>query len=113
LHTLSARFFKFWLHPDFLFERSSYFPDFSYDCNVILSFCRDVITTLKKASGKINNNENEKTVENEEDTPQIFINQLMKISKSNDAFNDGEVIAETITAVLAVSESCKLCCIYE
>jgi hypothetical protein len=101
-NTLSARFFKFWLHPDFCFERSANYSDFIQDRDVILSFCRNVLTTLQTdPTVKVEQSNSEG---GEGDKQHGFINQLMKISKNNDAFNDGDVIGETITAVLAVSD---------
>jgi hypothetical protein len=58
-------------------------------------FCRDVLIKISKENA-------DNDVVEEENAPKSFIKQLFKISQSGETFNDGAVLAETITAVLAV-----------
>jgi hypothetical protein len=57
-----------------------------------MSFAQDI---LLKIQSKIKINEN--------DTSKSFINQLLKISNTEDAFSDDDVVGETMLAVIAVS----------
>jgi hypothetical protein len=82
------------MHPEFIFQRTKLHSIFSRACKVMVSFCDDILTKISQEyikPGKVN-----------EDAPKTFINQLFNITKSGQAFNNAEVLAETITVVLAV-----------
>jgi hypothetical protein len=62
---------------------------------IMTMFCQEVLTKIMSESASCTNQQ--------KDTSKNFIDQLIKISRSAETFNDEDVIAETITAVLAVS----------
>jgi hypothetical protein len=62
---------------------------------VMAEFTRDVLLKINKEKGN-------KNIVAEENAPKTFIRQLVKISQSGESFEDDAVLAEAITAVLAV-----------
>jgi hypothetical protein len=96
MHVMTTRFFNVLIHPEFIFQKTKYYPIVKKAALVMTTFCRDVLTRIM--------NDTAKSADNEKDAPKTFINQLFKISKcSAETFNGEDVIAETITAVLAVN----------
>jgi preprotein translocase subunit SecA len=104
LNIVTSRFFKFWLHPDVIYKRTKYFVQEQIYARYVQKFARDVLKANKQKNAA-------RKVDNEQDdvkAPQIFISQLLKISRtSSDEFTDSEVVAETITTIMAVSDKRK------
>jgi hypothetical protein len=101
LNIVTNRFYKFWLHPNVIYQRTKAYAQQIKDVDYIRDFCCNVLN-------KIKNGLNTKVVskDDEDERKSIsFINQMLKISKETDAFNNTEVITETITAIMAVSDN--------
>jgi hypothetical protein len=97
LNIVTNRFYKFWLYPDFIYKRTKAFVQQTKDTNYIVDFARNVLSKIKEDQVIVSHVE-------DEDKPLSFISQLLKISRENDAFDNIEVIAETLTAIMAVSD---------
>jgi Cytochrome P450 len=101
LNIVTNRFYKFWIHPDFIYQRTKSFIQQQKDVNYIRDFSCNVLNKIKDGLNSGVASEQDE----DERKPISFINQMLKISKENDAFNNKEVICETITAIMAVSDS--------
>jgi cytochrome P450 len=87
MESLAKRFLNFWLHADFIYERTAQYKQHRQACVVLKKYCRSVLDQVPT------------TVE---DAPKTFVNQLLGISKSVEKLTDNEIMSEMLTTVFAV-----------
>jgi hypothetical protein len=106
LHVVTNRITKAWLHPEFIFKLTKNYQIQTDNCKIIRKFIHEVLDKTKSELERDKSNAAEAMNEDGDyERPQIYVNQMLKLSKSdgNDqSFTDDEVIAEAITAIAAV-----------
>jgi hypothetical protein len=105
LNIATRRFYKVWLHPNIIFERTKQYITLKKDALYIREFACQMLDNIKN-SGTLQSKEEEVDENNDdinEKKPISFMGQLMKLSEeSDDAFTNEDVLGETITTLLAV-----------
>jgi cytochrome P450 len=94
MNIVGTRMFKFWLHPNVFFRLSKLYRTFLDDSEVFITFAENILKRIKRT----NNND-------QRETSKSFINQLLKLANSEDAFSDDEVVGETVLTIIAGNET--------
>lgn len=99
---MTHRIFKPWYHLDFVYKMTKMYPEQKRCSKITYGFIGDMINNKKRAFNATRTHEDEAQKDGSFKTPQIFIDQLLKLE--GNYFNDWDMLSEASTIVAAVSE---------
>jgi hypothetical protein len=94
MEVMTTRFFNVLLHPECVFNKTKLYPIVTKAGSFMKNYCEQVLSNVI----------NDTTRDAATDDSKTFINQLLKISNSTEAFNFQDIVLETISTMLAVSD---------
>lgn len=97
---MTHRIFKPWYHLDFVYKMTKMYPEQKRCSKITYGFIGDMINKKKKEFIE-NRASDEQMNDGSFKTPQIFIDQLLKLEGNH--FNDWDMLSEASTIVAAVS----------
>lgn len=103
---MTHRIFKPWYHLDWVYKMTKMYPEQKKCSNITYGFIGNMIKNKKKAflSNQDSSEPNDDSIsltDGSFKTPQIFIDQLLKLEGNH--FNDWDMLSEASTIVAAVS----------
>lgn len=107
LEIMTHRIFKPWYQLDFVYKMTKMYPEQKKCSKITYGFVGDIIKNKKKTFDVVQADEDASPMKDGSfKTPQIFIDQLLKLEGAH--FNDWDMLSEASTVVAAVSSSLLL-----
>ncbi|XP_050069636.1 probable cytochrome P450 313b1 [Anopheles maculipalpis] len=112
---LNHRLYKVWLHPEWIYRLTSYYK-IQQQCYAtaykmsrrVLALKSDELAEIRNRTASKTSKPNEKQLTDEYRKPQIYIDQLFRLAKETDVFDEQAIRDEIDTIILGGNETSAL-----
>ncbi|EAT35039.1 AAEL012766-PA [Aedes aegypti] len=104
---INCRLYKFWLHPEWIYQRTKYYKEEKYCYEKAYEMSRKILKMKQEARSKsrntLNNNDNILSK-----SPQIYIDQILRLAEETDVFDNQAIKDELDTIIVGGNETSAL-----